>query len=1806
MAAVCAKKSSPISSPFRSASSQLFFFSLSLLHIASLRDYEPQAVGEQFRRFANLYFLIVGCIMAGGYYTELYDSAITPWTTLGPLAFVISISLLVEGNADYKRHLNDGETNNAPCVIIRRSDEMAQDENAVRDEKVMKGRDVVVNINKAFYDNTRGNSMHGATGAQNVKVGFQKIRRMDIRQGHFVLVKNREMVPADLVLLASSNDGGSSYIETSSIDGETNLKLRTSPQLPKGILKALRDGEPDCEMNNLDKIAEEDLPPDCDAGELTEAETAALGVDLEEKKTKAETLEDATKRLTRFSRLGRPEGESILDSPEYVLEEPSEALEAVVPEDAEGSEFLPGPPGSPRRSLLSKSVKKLRARMSTTSNPDAINDGRYIAALVTEAPNPSVHTFQGKLTLPPFEGGGDYYDIPLGADNMLLRGAVIRNTEWVLGIAVFTGTDTKLVQNSFDTPSKFSQMDVLMNRIVASILCLMFVIISYLSTQAVLENDEKFDDLWYVGLNRNTTEPWPYLPDLDPPEWETSTNNWIQYFLLYCTLLNNFVPLSLYVTVEFITFCMLAFIYTDLDMYDDTTNTRAVARSTIVTDLGRIQYIFSDKTGTLTQNVMRFKRCSVDGMAFGAPVQTSKPETDDANADLDDHDGTPFHPLRHLLVGQMDRPGLEGLGGAHDMGSDKLTFNAEMFLRIMSLCHTVVVEKDIDNKEFISSGYSVQSTSSTGRGRMLSGFRRKNSANGPLGSPLSVVSEDGELVSDTPTNLRNRADTAGSFAPGYGPENTKAADGAPYGYAYQAESPDEGALVSAASNTYGFQVLNRDSFGIKLLVHRPSHFEDPEVLAGLKSGKLSLKQLAARTASSANEDTPAHDYYEDPSDVGEKSEEQWAILAVNKFDSTRKRMSILLRSPPELGSLPILFCKGADSAMFEPGVCQTSQMLQPGDDMQVLSSIPKPASINARDRDVSALSTVSESNSDEKDDRFDEDGWELAQMLGVQAHLGDFASEGLRTLVLGLRILTETDCENWLETYTKASVSLTDRSQLLTEAALEIETNLHVAGATAIEDKLQKGVPKTIATLEKAGIKLWVLTGDKRETAVEIGYSTHVLTPKMSVTEVGDFGKHYVRTQLSMEFLRLVKKGRLPEYQTVSIQDLGRKKKMKERWVDFQFAFGKFERRVHRALLVFWIGVLGTLRRKSRADAKKDILKRSRFNEETIRPDLERRQKVRETAEKMIKLWIQSDAGKAQQQRFRGGGASDDEISLTSEETPKVFNRASAAKGLLSSMKSSGHLSQIELRQISLAHLTAQQGGGEGDEEPLVDEDTLSLASFFPGNKDDLAGNFDKKKRTLLERMFAIDRQVRKGHLRKHVYPDKVDQSENSAKASIRSFGAPASDGPRALVIEGAALKHLLGDPELEQVLFAVASSCEAVIACRVSPQQKALLVNLVRHNVKPEPITLAIGDGANDVGMIQEAHVGIGISGKEGKQAVNASDFAISQFRFLEDLVLIHGRWNFFRLSTVILFSFYKNALMAGILVIFTSRTVYSGTPLYDEWLIAMLNFVAAMPIIMTGLFDRCLSKDYVRKHPEVYQATRENELMTPRTLLRWIFLCIVHTLTLYLMTVPQQSFGGGITTAWSGLMRNNDRDTPGDGEGGDLKSVGTVTYTCMIILLAYKALFETRSLVHGRWPAFTFSKDKGEGWHSRLAYTWIGVVWFSIFFYLFSIYVYQLLGRRGASVYSRFVETTNHVFTTRSMSWMIVTFVPILGMVIDVTGKVYSNMFFPTQTQIHIELESKAKQDRRKQHFVETGVRLRRGRRTHHGVNDPHADNV
>jgi phospholipid-transporting ATPase len=133
-----------------------------------------------------------------------------------------------------------------------------------------------------------------------------------------------------------------------------------------------------------------------------------------------------------------------------------------------------------------------------------------------------------------------------------------------------------------------------------------------------------------------------------------------------------------------------------------------------------------------------------------------------------------------------------------------------------------------------------------------------------------------------------------------------------------------------------------------------------------------------------------------------------------------------------------------------------------------------------------------------------------------------------------------------------------------------------------------------------------------------------------------------------------------------------------------------------------------------------------------------------------------------------------------------------------------------------------------------------------------------------------------------------------------------------ALVMDGPSFQHF-DDKDLAQrsKLLKIGQSCRSVIACRLTPTQKREVVRLVKKDSIPRSTTLSIGDGANDVSMILEGNVGVGIYGKEGRQAANNADFAIGEFKFLRRLLLVHGRWNYVRQSQVFLYSMHKNMVI-------------------------------------------------------------------------------------------------------------------------------------------------------------------------------------------------------------------------------------------------------------------------------------------------------
>lgn len=171
--------------------------------------------------------------------------------------------------------------------------------------------------------------------------------------------------------------------------------------------------------------------------------------------------------------------------------------------------------------------------------------------------------------------------------------------------------------------------------------------------------------------------------------------------------------------------------------------------------------------------------------------------------------------------------------------------------------------------------------------------------------------------------------------------------------------------------------------------------------------------------------------------------ERYEILNVLEFTSTRKRMSVIVRTPS--GEIKLL-CKGADTVIYE---------------------------------------------------RLAPDGQAYSEV--TLRHLEEFAGEGLRTLCFAVSVIPEDMYEEWKETYHRAAISMQFRERKIEDAANLIENNLMLLGATAIEDKLQDGVPETIAALIEAGIYIWVLTGDKQETAINIGYSCRLISHSMDL-----------------------------------------------------------------------------------------------------------------------------------------------------------------------------------------------------------------------------------------------------------------------------------------------------------------------------------------------------------------------------------------------------------------------------------------------------------------------------------------------------------------------------------------------------------------------------------------------------------------------------------------------------------------------------------------------------------------------------------
>lgn len=844
---------------------------------------------------------------------------------------------------------------------------------------------------------------------------------------------------------------------------------------------------------------------------------------------------------------------------------------------------------------------KVRECLGPTAKKRSPNEFSNIrASIVCEQPNNSLYTFDGKITL-----DDDDRATAISTKQILLRGCTLRNTDWICGIAIFTGHETKLMQNASDPPTKRSKVERKMNRLIF----ILFAVLAAFCTICAVGNG--------IWVTDNQGPAW-YLTGADPASKSAPLA-----FLAYLILYNIMIPISLYVSMEMVKVFHAFMINADLTMYHEETDTPARARtSNLGEELGQIDFIFSDKTGTLTCNVMEFLKCSIGGVSYGTgSTEIGRAAARRLGKSIPEDKRPPGMKFEKGF--NFYDPRVSNVAWKHQNNSHVI----REFLSLLAVCHTVI-----------------------------------------------------------PDGQKNQPDRM----------------------VYQAASPDEAALVAAGKNL-GFYFHTRTPHAV--IVHLADQQMDVE----------------------------------------------YQVLNILEFDSTRKRMSVVCRCPD--GKLRI-YCKGADTVIYE---------------------------------------RLAESSAFKQE---------------TQRDLQIFADEGLRTLCLSVAELDEDYYAQWNAEYYKASISLDKREEKINACAEKIERNLHLLGATAIEDKLQAGVPDCIATLARANIKIFVLTGDKQETAINIGFACSLLTPQMD--------------------LLIINEG-------------------------------------------------------------------------------------------------------------------------TSDGVRKALETYSA-----------------------------------------------------------------------------------------RIHAEEAAVQQSSSKNQMLAMG-PVE---RGLVIDGASLFHALHD-DLKMVFLDVCTRCKATICCRVSPLQKSMVVKLVKDNIKC--VTLAIGDGANDVPMIQAAHVGIGISGQEGMQAVLASDYAIAQFRFLQRLLLVHGRWSFQRVAKLINYSFYKNMAFALTQFWFACFTGFSGTTLHDSWHIALFNVIyTSLPIMFVAVFDRDIPASLAEANPELYVTSQRSMTFTKKVFLFWILDGVYGSAVYFFVPAGIFSF----TTAAA--------DSTGRTMDG-VWAVGTICYTCLVLGVNLKLLLETKYLT--RW---------------------------------------------------------------------------------------------------------------------------------------------
>uniref|UniRef100_A0AAY4CRE9 Phospholipid-transporting ATPase n=1 Tax=Denticeps clupeoides TaxID=299321 RepID=A0AAY4CRE9_9TELE len=349
------------------------------------------------------------------------------------------------------------------------------------------------------------------------------------------------------------------------------------------------------------------------------------------------------------------------------------------------------------------------------------------------------------------------------------------------------------------------------------------------------------------------------------------------------------------------------------------------------------------------------------------------------------------------------------------------------------------------------------------------------------------------------------------------------------------------------------------------------------------------------------------------------------------------------------------------------------------------------------------------------------------------------------------------------------------------------------------------------------------------------------------------------------------------------------------------------------------------------------------------------------------------------------------------------------------------------------------------------------------------------------------------------------------------------------LIIDGATLSAVLKPSQegsggnYKEIFLEICRNCSAVLCCRMAPLQKAQIVKLIKAS-KEHPITLAIGDGANDVSMILEAHVGIGIMGKEGRQAARNSDYAIPKFKHLKKMLLVHGHYYYIRISELVQYFFYKNVCFIFPQFLYQFFCGFSQQPLYDTAYLTLYNIsFTSLPILLYSLMEQHINMDILKRDPSLYRDIAKNSLLRWPIFIYWTFLGVFDAVVFF--------FGAFF------LFDNTTFTSNGQMFGN--WTFGTLVFTVLVFTVTLKLALDTHY------------------------WTWINhfVIWGSLLFYI----IFSLLW--GGIIWP-FLNYQRMYYVFMQMlssgpAWLSIILLVVVSLLPDVVKKVLCRALWPTTTE-------------------------------------------